>query len=274
MDQRIRFDTDLGLAGRASNRVLNLHSEDDNRPIQSAPPAGDVVVQQNAPRALITLIDRRYLTRECLSNWFAVSSSFEIHSHETVADAVAPHGDGPQRRPAVVLLSVGAGTAFDAEVADDLAELAEAMPGVPVTLISDSEDPAAIVEALQQGVRGYIPTSISASVLVGAIHLIRSGGTYVPATAVTLMERQGGRRQASRTSRVLEHFTPRQVQVLNCLRQGKPNKNIAYELNMCESTVKVHVRHIMKKLNATNRTQVAFLTNDLFGPNEGPHSGA
>jgi DNA-binding NarL/FixJ family response regulator len=42
------------------------------------------------------------------------------------------------------------------------------------------------------------------------------------------------------------------------------NKLIAYELNMCESTVKVHIRNIMKKLNATNRTQVAYLTRRFF----------
>jgi DNA-binding CsgD family transcriptional regulator len=54
-------------------------------------------------------------------------------------------------------------------------------------------------------------------------------------------------------------FTGRQRQVIEALRQGKPNKIIAYELNMCESTVKVHVRTIMKKLKARNRTQVAYL---------------
>ncbi|MGU3537814.1 LuxR C-terminal-related transcriptional regulator, partial [Methylobacterium sp. A54F] len=49
------------------------------------------------------------------------------------------------------------------------------------------------------------------------------------------------------------------------LRKGTPNKIIAYELNMCESTVKVHVRNIMKKLKAKNRTEVAYLTNRYFG---------
>jgi DNA-binding NarL/FixJ family response regulator len=48
------------------------------------------------------------------------------------------------------------------------------------------------------------------------------------------------------------------------LRKGTPNKIIAYELNMCESTVKVHVRNIMKKLKAKNRTEVAYLTNKYF----------
>ncbi len=57
-------------------------------------------------------------------------------------------------------------------------------------------------------------------------------------------------------------FSPRQLQVLELLQQGKQNKIIAYELGMCESTVKVHIRHIMRKLNARNRTQVVLLTNN------------
>jgi DNA-binding NarL/FixJ family response regulator len=52
--------------------------------------------------------------------------------------------------------------------------------------------------------------------------------------------------------------------VVEALRMGKANKTIAYELNMCESTVKVHVRNIMKRLKARNRTQVAYLTSELL----------
>ena len=59
-------------------------------------------------------------------------------------------------------------------------------------------------------------------------------------------------------------FTERQAAVVEALRRGKANKLIAHELHMCESTVKVHVRKIMKKLKATNRTQVAFLTNEIL----------
>jgi DNA-binding NarL/FixJ family response regulator len=55
-------------------------------------------------------------------------------------------------------------------------------------------------------------------------------------------------------------FSPRQQEVLRRLWMGKPNKTIAYELSMCESTVKVHIRNIMKKLHVTNRTQVVVLT--------------
>ena len=65
-------------------------------------------------------------------------------------------------------------------------------------------------------------------------------------------------------ARAIPLFSPRQLSVLEGLRQGKANKTIAHELTMRESTVKVHIRNIMRKLNATNRTQVAFLTNAMF----------
>jgi DNA-binding NarL/FixJ family response regulator len=75
-------------------------------------------------------------------------------------------------------------------------------------------------------------------------------------------------------------FTTRQAAVIEALRRGKPNKIIAYELKMRESTVKVHVRNIMKKLKATNRTQVAYLATQLLEdragnarPNEGKANG-
>ncbi len=60
-----------------------------------------------------------------------------------------------------------------------------------------------------------------------------------------------------------KQFTPRQLEVLRRVWRGKQNKLIAYDLNMCESTVKIHIRHIMKKLNARNRTQVVLLTRSI-----------
>jgi DNA-binding NarL/FixJ family response regulator len=87
------------------------------------------------------------------------------------------------------------------------------------------------------------------------------GGTFAP-TAALLSQRD--RPHGSGSRQVLEGFTLRQSDILDCLRRGMANKMIAYHLSMCESTVKVHVRNIMKKLKATNRTQVAYMTHDLF----------
>ena len=63
--------------------------------------------------------------------------------------------------------------------------------------------------------------------------------------------------------RLREFFTARQIAVIDALRKGKANKIIAFELNMKESTVKVHVRNIMKRLKAHNRTEVSYLANQL-----------
>ncbi|TGV73883.1 response regulator transcription factor, partial [Mesorhizobium sp. M00.F.Ca.ET.158.01.1.1] len=59
-------------------------------------------------------------------------------------------------------------------------------------------------------------------------------------------------------------FTTREAAVVEALRTGKANKIIAYELNLCESTVKVHIRNIMKKLKATNRTEVAYKLRQML----------
>ncbi|HSC05816.1 MAG TPA: response regulator transcription factor, partial [Steroidobacteraceae bacterium] len=96
------------------------------------------------------------------------------------------------------------------------------------------------------------------------------GGTYAPAD--TLLT-QSERAQDLAREPLIQGFTQRQSQILDCLRQGMANKLIAYELNMCESTVKVHIRNIMKKLKATNRTQVAYLTRGFF-EGAAPHQRA
>ena len=62
-----------------------------------------------------------------------------------------------------------------------------------------------------------------------------------------------------------DYFTSRQISVIEALRKGKANKIIAYELNMKESTVKVHVRNIMRRLKASNRTEASYIASQLVG---------
>jgi DNA-binding NarL/FixJ family response regulator len=118
--------------------------------------------------------------------------------------------------------------------------------------------------ALESGAKGYIPTSLSLDMAVGAMQFVEAGGTFVPASTLTARTRTGGEIQGQKGP-LAGLFTERQAAVLECLRKGKANKQIAYELSMREGTVKVHVRNIMKKLKARNRTEVAVLTNPLLG---------
>jgi DNA-binding NarL/FixJ family response regulator len=124
-----------------------------------------------------------------------------------------------------------------------------------------------IVQMLGKNVRGYVPTSLSINIAVQAMELARAGGAFVPASSLIAAHRvPDGVSNAMQKSNGL--FTARQAAVVDALRRGKANKIIAYELKMRESTVKVHVRNIMKKLHATNRTEVAYITNRLFGEEE------
>jgi DNA-binding NarL/FixJ family response regulator len=139
-------------------------------------------------------------------------------------------------------------------------------------VLADRDDVDEVNRALTHGVRGYIPTSVECGVAVAALRLISAGGTFVPAdalrsTATKPDDQPEGKRQ--RRSDGLD-LTPRELSVIDLLREGKPNKLIAARLDMQESTVKVHVRNILKKLNATNRTHAAFVANRLLGKNAEP----
>jgi DNA-binding NarL/FixJ family response regulator len=98
---------------------------------------------------------------------------------------------------------------------------------------------------------------------VAAIRFIGDGGTYIPQCVLTSIVQEPSSACLVDGEGVPVTFPPRQLQVLELLKEGKQNKTIAYELGMCESTVKVHIRQIMRKLKATNRTQVVLLTQGI-----------
>jgi DNA-binding NarL/FixJ family response regulator len=143
-----------------------------------------------------------------------------------------------------------------------LAHLKRLLKIAPVIILSAVECPESIVEAFESGARGYIPmASTSVELAVEIIRLVRAGGTFVPPSTLSLRETDW-RGSAPRVI-TIHRLTPRQIEVLDYLKLGKTNKIIAHELEMSESTVKVHIRNIMKKMKATNRTEVACLAYDL-----------
>jgi len=217
-------------------------------------------------RVLVLLIDSRPLTRDCISHRLEEGArEFRILPLSSPADLAADaecHGEAH-----LVVFNIGAAGISEPWVLEDIGLLNRTLPGVPVVVLSDREEIGHVVDALRHGVRGYIPTTLDFAVAVGALRLVQSGGTFVPASALVQSLQQkppadGNLQEVERLT--LAGFTPRQIEVLIHLRQGKSNKVIARELDMRESTAKVHVQHIMRKLNATNRTQAAFLAHRLF----------
>jgi DNA-binding NarL/FixJ family response regulator len=149
------------------------------------------------------------------------------------------------------------------ETAEEIRDIVSAFDPVPVLLLADSEDLEQIVLALECGVSGYVPSSVGIAICAEAIRLAMAGGRYVPVSSIMAM-RNHIKRKAQSARPLSSMFTQRQAEVVQALRKGKANKIIAYELDMRESTVKVHIRNIMKKVKATNRTEVAYKINEMF----------
>jgi DNA-binding NarL/FixJ family response regulator len=199
----------------------------------------------------VALIDTHPFTRECIVRCFQESlPDSEVSSFATVAECAA----APGHRFACLLYHLHGPDVSEDSVCEDLASLQRTFGPVPVIVLSAGEDSDAVLSVLQSGARGYIPTTAtSLRVAVEVIRLVKAGGTFFPSSCL-MSQSPNGRREAA-TAVLEERLTPRQMAVLQYLKRGKANKSIAYALDMSESTVKVHVRNIMKKMGATNRTE-------------------
>ena len=163
---------------------------------------------------------------------------------------------------ALVLIYVASLTEEEEQQQLDLL-LSQTEDAPPVVVLGDRETSACIMGILAKGARGYIPTSLSLALALRALQLVRAGGVFVPASCLRGYQAPSQWQPAPAKENAVM-FTERQIAVVEAVRLGKANKMIAYELNMCESTVKVHVRNIMKKLRATNRTQISFIADKML----------
>jgi DNA-binding NarL/FixJ family response regulator len=131
-----------------------------------------------------------------------------------------------------------------------------------VIILSSIDGPHFVIKAFEGGARGFIPTpSTTIEMVIEIIRLVSAGGTFVPPSGLRL-----GKVDWEGTPRATisgYEFTSREMAVLDRLALGKANKIIAHELKMSESTVKVHIKSIMTKLKATNRTEVVCRAFDL-----------
>jgi DNA-binding NarL/FixJ family response regulator len=230
--------------------VVNLH--------------GSYVPPATADNAVsILLCDSRPLTRQCLAQALAdcwpEANVLPVAALRDIASGSPPSD--------LVLLNLGPASAASPEVAQEV-ERVSANVEAPLAVLSDVDDVRAAAAVLRRGARAYISTSSELAVLVSILHLVRAGGTYVPTSLIetAAAAAPGHDPTPIRTalSTIADTFTPKEIEIMDRLKDGKPNKIIAYELDICESTVKVHMRHIMGKLNATNRTQAALLAQHIL----------
>ncbi len=209
---------------------------------------------------VLDMIDERTLDRECLSQSL-VSHGLDMtivlfNSIDAWMSKYAEASSG-------VLINVGSRDCTEPRIENDIRMLVSRFPDLPVIILSDNHDLRQVLTALDFGVRGFIPSAVGISVCVKAISLALSGGVFISTESLPELRRLMSAADQQERKRA-EIFTCREEDVIAMLKLGKANKIIAYELDLRESTVKVHIRNIMKKLKVRNRTEVIFKLNDLY----------
>jgi DNA-binding NarL/FixJ family response regulator len=183
------------------------------------------------------------------------------------------------------------GSSSSAQMLSEINVLRALAPSTRLVVIADDEAPQDVVAAMQAGAEGYLSNHFAPDLVLRALSFVLKGDTYVPRSAVAHLpfslearlkgdcEVPGGSVDDEGAGGSLPTFgndtfapsalqldlSERQQAILEGLCRGEPNKAIGRALNLPESTVKVHVREIMRKLAVSNRTQVAVAVSRMGG---------
>jgi DNA-binding NarL/FixJ family response regulator len=169
-------------------------------------------------------------------------------------------------------LGLGHASGFDL-----LIEFRSQYPALPVVVVSASDRASDVIRSIDLGAMGYVPKRASNEALFAALHLVMSGGIYVPPMHIGIAANaQAGsgdlhavQREAnqhdyqSHPSLASVGLTPRQTDVLALLLKGNPNKTIARELNVSVETVKDHVAAVLRSLGVSTRTQAVLAVSQM-----------
>jgi DNA-binding NarL/FixJ family response regulator len=197
---------------------------------------------QNLIRVL--LIENQTLTRIGIKTILEANNDFEI-----VGEA-ASGANGfelfKRLNPDVTILSL---RLPDSCAIDSLEDYFAVNPKAKIVVLADSAGDAEISKALKRGANAYICKDVSENELIKAIRAVRAGKKYVqPEVAAILSE-----------NLFQEELTPTETRILNEIVKGRANKEIAYDLDVSENTVKTHVKNVFDKLGVSDRTSAATL---------------
>ncbi len=223
--------------------------------------------RENRPvRVIVT--DNRRLCRECLRLLIETfDPNFEVAEANDPAEISAMLAEDPGF--SVVLYNL---VVRGEEGVEFVRGLRKSVPDIPLIVLCDFDDPEVMRGVMACGAKAFLPSTTPSPVMVAVLRLVIAGGTYAPAGMVLDMSQGSSataankRERGDREALIAAHFpqlTPRQRTVLALLSQGYMNRDIATALGMCENTVKAHVKQVMRKLNASNRTRAALMADRL-----------
>jgi len=139
--------------------------------------------------------------------------------------------------------------------------VASAHPKAKIAVLVDQFDMGRLVECFDAGAVGYIVKTMNSQPLIAALRLVTLGQKVLPSELADVLRKHNFDNAMPNRNLANEmedaKLSSRERDVLCCLMAGYPNKVIARELDVCEATVKVHVKAILRKLDVCNRTQAA-----------------
>jgi DNA-binding NarL/FixJ family response regulator len=188
----------------------------------------------------VILVDDHPLFRQALAATVKhIDKAIEVEQYDSLAAVKAALAERP--RPDLILLDLNLG---DSSGMVGLPALKGAYPDVPIAIVSANDDPEMINNAVICGAAGYISKAVSVSELTAAIQALLDGGEWfdqeIPVSAA-------------------ETLTPTQSRILEGVQRGQMNKQIAYEVGVCEATVKYHLTNIFRRMGVQTRAQLLAL---------------
>ncbi|WP_293866526.1 response regulator transcription factor [uncultured Alsobacter sp.] len=206
----------------------------------------------NGTRAIVVEADPIY--REGL---IRVMTAAGFHAAQAF-DGLDPFMTGVEPSSDNLLLLMGLGHAA-AGVGPDVESLRRRFPGAKLVILAETGSERDLVDALQAGVDGLLVKPIGCDALVKSLELVMLGEKIFPAHFIRLLACEPAPVPVKTADhhRVFEKLSAREMDVLQELSQGSPNKIIARRFGITEATVKVHVKAILRKISARNRTEAA-----------------
>jgi DNA-binding NarL/FixJ family response regulator len=206
----------------------------------------------------ILLIDDHALFREGLKFLLrSLDAALEVHEAGNCAKALEYAAAGGYELVLLDLKMPGVAGL------DALAALREALPDSPLVVLSGEDGPGLVRAAIERGAMGFIPKSSTPEVLVQALRLVLARGVYLPPMVLDAAPDPLPASEATTGQAVLPGLTPRQMDILRFVIQGKPNKIIARELDISEGTVKSHLSSVLHALGTRNRTEAVYAAAKL-----------
>lgn len=207
----------------------------------------------------------RAALRQAVNQAVPDALTVEVESIKALQDAVDAHPDAD-----LVLLDLNMPGAHGFS---GLVFMRGQYPGLPVVVVSGSEELQVMRRSIDYGASGFIPKSAPLPTITQAIQDVLGGDVWLPAGVAERIERLQG--DTTDFSEKLASLTPQQFRVLGMLAEGLLNKQIAYDLEVSEATIKAHITAVFRKLGVRNRTQAVIAIQQMeIDPSDTSLSGS